>query len=137
LCAPTNEVYLNEPAALDLYRSLGDFSVGYLLGIAWSEAVQTALGSDLAGEARALLNDCLTGGWVKTITPVDFVLPQPRLATRDRYASRPATSTRRSRPCCAFGDLGVDDNVIGNAFEKIDAFRTGVIDGTDACLTQL
>ena len=35
------------------------------------------------------------------------------------------------------GDPGIDDNVIGNAFEKIDAFRTGVIDGTDACIAQM
>jgi hypothetical protein len=35
------------------------------------------------------------------------------------------------------GDASVDDNVIGNAFEKIDAFRTGVLEGTDVCLAQL
>ena len=66
LLASTSEVYFNEPAALDLYSSLGDFAVGYVLGTAWSEAVQSALGSDLVGERRALLNDCLTGGWVQT-----------------------------------------------------------------------
>jgi len=36
-----------------------------------------------------------------------------------------------------FADLRVDDDVIGNAFEKIDAFRNGVINGTSACLAQL
>jgi hypothetical protein len=137
LCASTNEVYLNEPAALDLYRSLGDFAVGYALGIAWSEAVQTALGSELAGEARALLNDCLTGGWVKTVTPIDFVLPQPRLATRDSVRISAGDLDEAIQTVLRVGDTGVDDNVIGNAFEKIDAFRTGVIDGTDACLAQL
>jgi hypothetical protein len=35
------------------------------------------------------------------------------------------------------GDAGAGDDVIGSAFEKIDAFRTGVIEGTDSCLTQL
>jgi predicted metalloprotease len=137
LCASTNEVYLNEPAALDLYRSLGDFAVGYALGIAWSEAVQTALGSELVGEARALLNDCLTGGWVKTVTPIDFVLPQPRLATRDSVRISAGDLDEAIQTVLRVGDTGVDDNVIGNAFEKIDAFRTGVIDGTDACLAQL
>ncbi len=137
LCASTDEVYFNEPAALDLYRSLGDFAVGYVLGAAWSEAVQSALGSDLVGEPRALANDCLTGGWVKTVTPIDFVLPQPRLATRDSVRISAGDLDEAIQTVLRIGDNSVDDDVIGNAFEKIDAFRTGVIEGTDACLAQL
>ncbi len=136
-CTSTNEVYFNEPVARDLYNSLGDFSVGYALGTAWSEAVQSALGSDLTGEPRALLNDCLTGGWVKTVTPIDFVLPQPRLATRDSVRISAGDLDEAIQTVLLVGDPGVDDNVIGNAFEKIDALRTGVIEGTDACLAQL
>lgn len=136
LCASTSEVYFNEPAALDLYETIGDFAVGYVLASAWSEAVQLALDSDLTGEARALLSDCLTGGWVKTITPVDFALPEPRLATRSVRIS-PGDLDESIQTVLAIADLGVDDDVVGNAFEKIDAFRTGVISGTDACLAQL
>ncbi len=136
-CASTNDVVFDEPVAFELYRSLGDFSVGYVLGLAWSEAVQTALGSPLTGETRALLNDCLTGGWVKTVTPVDFALPQPRLATRDSVRISAGDLDEAIQTVLRIGDNGVDDNVIGNAFEKIDAFRTGVIDGTDTCLAQL
>ncbi len=137
LCASTSEVYFNEPAAFDLYRALGDFAVGYVLGNAWSEAVQTALDSDLDGEPRALLNDCLTGGWVKTVTPVDFELPQPRLATRISVRLSAGDLDEAIQTVLRLGDASVDDNIIGNAFEKIDAFRAGVIDGTDACLAQL
>ena len=136
-CASTNEVLFNEPVALDLYQALGDFSVGYALGTAWSEAVQEALGSDLTGEARALLNDCLTGGWVKTVTPIDFALPQPRLATRDSVSISAGDLDEAIQTVLRFGDAGVDDNVSGNAFEKINSFRTGVLEGTDACLAQL
>ncbi len=137
VCASTNEVFFNEPVALDLYRTLGDFAVGYILGNAWSEAVQGALGSGLTGEPRALLNDCLTGGWVKTVTPIDFVLPQPRLATRDAVQISAGDLDEAIQTVLQIGDTGVDDNVIGNAFEKIDALRTGVIGGTDVCLAQL
>ncbi len=137
LCAPTNEVYFNEPAAFDLYLTLGDFAVGYLLGTAWSEAVQTALRSNLDGEPRALLNDCLTGGWVKTVTPVDYALPQPRLATRDSVRISAGDLDEAIQTVLRLGDSGIDDDVIGNAFEKIGAFRGGVIDGTDSCLAQL
>jgi predicted metalloprotease len=137
LCISTSEVYVNEPAALELYGTLGDFAVGYVLATAWSEAVQTALGSDLDGEARALLNDCLTGGWVKTVTPIDFALPQPRLATRDSVRISAGDLDEAIQTVLRLGDASIDDDVIGNAFEKIDAFRTGVIDGTDTCLAQL
>ena len=137
LCASTSEVYFNESAALELYRSLGDFAVGYVLGTAWSEAVQTALRSDLDGEPRALLNDCLTGGWVKTVTPIDFALPQPRLASRDSVRISAGDLDEAIQTVLRFGDLSADDDVIGSAFEKIAAFRVGVIDGTDACLAQL
>ena len=137
LCVSTGEVYFNEPVAYDLYLKLGDFSVGYLLGTAWSRAVQDALGSDLTGEARALLDDCLTGGWVKTVTPVDFALPQPRLATRDSVRISAGDLDEAIQTVLLLADPGIDDDVIGNAFEKIDAFRTGVIEGTDACLARL
>ena len=99
--------------------------------------MQEALGSDLTGEARALLNDCLTGGWVKTVTPIDFALPQPRLATRDSVSISAGDLDEAIQTVLRFGDAGVDDNVSGNAFEKINSFRTGVLEGTDACLAQL
>jgi predicted metalloprotease len=139
-CASTNELVVNEPAALDLYRSLGDFSVGYLLGSAWGEAVQDALDSPLTGEDRALMDDCLTGGWVRTVIPVETAqgieLPQPRFA--DRTSSISAGDLDEAiQTLLLIADLGSGDNELGNAFEKIAALRTGVIEGTDACLAQL
>ncbi len=128
---------MNEPVALDLYLTLGDFAVGYVLGGAWSEAVQIALDSGADGEDRALLNDCLTGGWVKTLTPIDFALPQPRLATRTSVRISPGDLDESIQTVLSIADLRIDDNVIGSAFEKIDAFRTGVLSGTAACLDQL
>jgi predicted metalloprotease len=139
-CATTGEVFVNEQAALDLYRSLGDFSVGYLLGSAWSEAVQTALGSDLRGEARELVNDCLTGGWVQTVilvdTPNGLDLPRPRAEGRTSTVSA-GDLDEAIQALLLMADPGNDDNVVGSAFEKIAALRTGVIDGTNACLAKL
>ncbi|MGA7758493.1 MAG: hypothetical protein WCA57_11685 [Ilumatobacteraceae bacterium] len=141
LCASTREVYFNEPAALDLYRSLGDFSVGYLLGIAWGESVQIALGSELTGEDRALLNDCLTGGWVQTVIPVPdgrgfLTLPEPRLEARTSSVSA-GDLDEAIQTVLLVADLDDDADEVGSAFEKIEALRTGVLDGTDACLAQL
>ncbi|NND73602.1 MAG: hypothetical protein HKN44_01215 [Ilumatobacter sp.] len=134
LCPSTDTVYLNEPAALDLYRqpTFGDFSIGYLIGIAWADDVQTALGSTLDGEARELANDCLTGAWVQTVIPVDFALPEPRDPDRTAVVS-PGDLDEAVRTAILIGDVAADDDVLGSSFEKIDAFRRGVIGGLDAC----
>src|SRR6056297_624090 len=132
LCADTGEVWFNEPVGRQLYDEFGDFTVGYLLGSAWSEAVQDAVGTGASGEERALLNDCLTGAWVNTVVPVDFQLPQPRLETREVRVS-PGDLDEAIQTLLIVADIGSDDNVIGDAFEKIDAFRTGVLGGLDVC----
>jgi len=136
LCPSTNEVYFNEREALQLYNAFGDFSVGYIVGWAWSEAVQLSIDSNLVGEPRELLNDCLTGAWVKTVVPIDFRLPQPR--SEDRLVSVSAGDLDEAiQTVILLADLSSSDNIVGSAFEKIDAFRQGVIGGLDACLPDL
>jgi len=134
LCPSSNTVFLNEPVARDLYEqnTFGDFSLGYLIGAAWAEAAQRSLGSTIEGERRELINDCLAGAWVQTVIPVDFQLPQPRAEGRTSIVS-PGDLDEAVRTAILIGDLGVDDNVLGSPFEKIDAFRDGVIGGLDAC----
>ncbi len=135
-CESSNTVYVNEVQALDVYESLGDFSVGYLVGSAWSEAVQTAIGTDLTGEPRALLNDCLTGAWVKTTIPIDGLLPEPRGVERTVRVS-PGDLDEAIQTVILVGDESSTDDVLGSAFEKIDALRTGVLGGLEVCLADL
>jgi predicted metalloprotease len=136
LCATTATVYLNEPVAFELYQqatTFGDFSIGYLLGTVWAEAVQIARDSELTGEARALRDDCLAGAWVRTVIPDENgMLPQPRLEERTAVVS-PGDLDEAVRTVILIGDAGADDDVIGSPFEKIDAFRSGVLGGLDAC----
>ena len=139
LCAETDTVYLNEPAAFALYQepTFGDFSVGYLIGIEWAEAVQLALDSPLAGEARALANDCLAGAWVNTVMLTDEgVLPQPRDPQRESAVS-PGDLDEAVHTAIQISDQSASDDVIGGAFEKIAAFRMGVLGGLDPCLAEL
>ena len=137
LCRQTSTVWLNLPLAEQRFNQLGDFAVGYVLGVAWAEAVQQALGSELTGESRELANDCLAGAWVQTVIPVDGGgLPQPR--PEERVASvSPGDLDEAIQTVLLIGDLGAEENVVGSAFEKIDAFRTGVLDGLDSCLARL
>jgi hypothetical protein len=86
------------------------------------------------------MNDCLTGGWVRTVIPVETAgrieLPQPRLQDRDSLISA-GDLDEAIQTVLLIADLGSGDDVLGNAFEKIAALRTGVLQGTDACLAQL
>lgn len=132
-CAATNEVMLDADFATELSLNplLGDMSVGYIISQAYSEAVQTAIATALTGEDRVLLSDCLTGTWVRDIVP-------------------PIPDDRENALLLSAGDLDeavviaivrsddtADTNVRGSAFEKIDAFRSGVLGGIDACAERL
>jgi predicted metalloprotease len=125
-CPSSRTVFLDEPLAHERYDDMGDFAIGYMLGTAWSEAAQESFGSPLAGEDRALINDCLTGAWTKTLVPEQGA-PNP-----DVYIE-PGDLDEAIQTALVVGDDGTDDDVLGSAFEKIASFRTGVLGGVDAC----
>jgi len=128
-CAADNVIYWDQDFALELSQDLltGDMSVGYLFSNAFSDAIQTALRSQKTGEPRALFNDCLTGAWVAYIVPP---IPETREDTLQLSAGDldEAVITAIAR-----SDASSDTNVSGSAFEKIDAFRTGVLGGLNVC----
>ena len=128
-CAANNTIFIDQQYAETLIADplLGDMSVGYLISQGYSENVQALLGSTLADEPRALLDDCLTGAWIRDDLP-------PTPAEEDRQLLLSAgdldeaivTSIVRS-------DATSDTNFEGSAFEKIDAFRAGVLGGMQSC----
>lgn len=147
LCSESDTVYLNEPVARGLYDRFGDFGPAYLIGIAWAEHAQNTSGSSLTGEERQLQNDCLTGAWVNTVIPVldergqpvldedGFIqLPQPRDPNRGASVSD-GDLTEAILTAIVVGDPEINTNVLGSAFEKIDSFRRGTLDGIATCST--
>ncbi len=128
-CAADNTIYWDEDYALELSQDplTGDMSVGYLISNAYSDAIQHALHSQKTGEPRALFNDCLTGAWVGFIVPP---IPDDRTDTLQLSAGDldEAVITAIAR-----SDASADTNVNGIAFQKIDAFRTGVLGGLNVC----
>lgn len=127
-CPSSNEVYFDEPYARELYDEFGDFSVGYLLGSAWADAAQERLDSELTGEERALVNDCLTGSWVSAMLPNELGLPTVGNATIE-----PGDLEEVVLTMLQIGDESRDENIVGSPFEKVDYFRTGAIGTLDAC----
>jgi predicted metalloprotease len=138
ICPADRTVVYDEPAVLELYREFGDFSLGYFFGIGWSEFAQRQLASPLTGEDRALLSDCFTGVWVRDITP-DQLGNTPRQGDRDgdgvddTVTSSPGDLDEAIQMAIITGDQGANVDVVGSPFEKIDAFRSGVLGGLSAC----
>lgn len=129
-CPGDNTIYWDQDVMLELSLDplTGDMSVGYLFSNAYSESIQVALASSRTGETRALFNDCLTGAWVAYIVPpIDFETREDTLQlSAGDLDEAVVTAIGRS-------DVSTDTNVVGSAFEKIDAFRKGVLGGLDVC----
>ena len=143
LCASTDTVAYDEPDLLDLYRTFGDFTLGYFYGVAWAERAQQFESSTLSGEPRALLNDCYTGAWTGDITPDTSGITVRRRDTDGDgvddagvITSSPGDLDEAIRMAIIVGDAGADVNAVGSPFEKIAAFRVGVLGGLDACRAQ-
>jgi predicted metalloprotease len=132
LCPATNEVFMDEPLARDLDDRFGDFVVGYILGGAWSEAAQLALGSTLQGEQRHLIDDCMTGGWAQSIVPdADGTTP------RKGAVIEPGDLDEAIQTALVLSDEASTDDVLGTGFEQIASFRQGVLNGLEACTSQI
>lgn len=138
VCPDERALFYDEPEVVSLYREFGDFTLGYLYGVGWGELAQRTIASPLTGEDRALRNDCYTGAWVRDITPDRFG-NTPRQGDRDgddeadTVTSSPGDLDEAIRMAILVGDPGADVDVAGSPFEKIEAFRTGVLGGLDAC----
>ena len=132
-CPADNTIHWDE----DVFGSLaadpltGDMSVGYLLSNAYSDAIQYALRSNRTGESRALFSDCLTGAWVGFIVPP---IPQDR---EDQLVLSAGDLDEAIITAIDRSDERTDTDVAGSAFEKVDAFRTGVLGGLNVCRTAI
>jgi predicted metalloprotease len=139
VCPSTNEVYVDEPFAEQLYNDpiegRADFAVGYLIATGWAERAQILLGSTLTGEQRALANDCLVGAWAADMLPGRPLRPEEGDA-RAGQAS-PGDLDEAVLAAITVGDPGAGDDRIGSAFEKIDSFRAGVLGGIPACIDRI
>ncbi|MDQ3176723.1 MAG: hypothetical protein M3Q72_04140 [Actinomycetota bacterium] len=128
-CQADGTVYYDESFMRELYDQFGDFGVGYVLGTAWSDAAQDLLESPFSDEPRSLLNDCLTGSWVRTILPDENDETSPTATAR----IEPGDLDEAVQTTLLIGDATADEDVAGTAFEKIDNFRDGALNGLEAC----
>lgn len=136
-CAADGTVYMDDGFARALYNDpivgSADFAVGYFIALAWADLAQTQLGSTLTGRERALTNDCLVGAWTLDL---DRDRP-PRPDDGDnRGVISPGDLDEAVVAAIEIGHVTADD-MLGSPFEKIDAFRSGVLGQIDACLDRI
>ncbi len=130
-CAADNTIHWDQDFAtgLSVDELTGDMSVGYLFSNAYAAAIQSAINSQVQGEQRALFADCLTGAWVASIVPP---IPEDRAS---QLVLSAGDLDEAIVAAIATSDERVDTDVNGSAFEKISAFRTGVLGGLNTCNT--
>lgn len=137
-CAADGVVFLDDNFARRLYADpivgSADFAVGYFIALAWADVAQTKLGSTLVGSERALANDCLVGAWTRDLDPQRPARTDEGL---DRGIISPGDLDEAVVAAIEIGDTSSSDDVLGTPFEKIDAFRAGVLGQIDACLDRL
>ena len=138
-CSDTNTIVYDDEYVRALYGLYGDMAFAYPIIGAYSDAVQTSLGSGLSGEPRELLNDCLGGAWVIDIVPSGIDADGFPVATNpDQEILLSAGDLDEVVQTAVLeGDTAADTNLVGTAFDKIDAFRDGVLAGLSGCQARL
>jgi predicted metalloprotease len=107
-----------------LYENIGDNALGMLLGDLFARAAQDRRGSSTTDRAGQLAVDCLAGSW-----------------TNDQLKRRPGQGLTLSpgdldeavAALLVFGRAGGEKSGT-SAFERIAAYRSGVLQGLSACV---
>jgi predicted metalloprotease len=131
-CPGDGIVYVEPDGARAYYDELGDFSIGYLMAYAWADAVQGLISSTLEGEPRVLVNDCLVGSFTRSGLPKAF---NPEAS--ENVSLSPGDLDEAVRTAIRIGDDTETTDEVGTPFQKIDAFRAGVISDLDGCQARL
>jgi predicted metalloprotease len=112
----------NGTTAPALYRRIGDYAVGMLLGDLFARAAQDRRGASTQDKAGQLAVDCLAGSWTNDLLT--------RTAQSDLRLS-PGDLDEAVSALLALGRAG--DSGGSTAFDRIAAYRKGVLNGLDAC----
>jgi len=131
-CAEDNFVAYDDVGLFpEVYDSLGDFAVGALYGSQYSLAAQNQFGiaPDDARDQN-LMADCMTGSWAASIFLQDRITDQDEVL---RLQLSPGDFDEAIKVLLALGSREEDGGTQGTGFERVTAFRKGVINGVEAC----
>ena len=134
VCPDTAEITVDADVARSVYDEIpGDFAVGYLIGVGYADLVLSILGADITGEDRRLMDDCLAGVWAGDILPTAENLAEVVPENVSRISLSAGDLDEAIRMAIFLGDETTDTDMMGTAFDKVDAFRQGVLYGPTGC----
>ncbi len=130
-CPASTTVFVEQTGIVEIYNNptLRDFGVGYVIATAWSEAVLDALGAAADGEERALAADCMVGSFAHSVLPEEF----NGIPIEGRAVLSPGDLDEAVSTAIAAGDESEDADDNGTPFDKVVAFRQGVLGQFSAC----
>ncbi|MEU8816837.1 neutral zinc metallopeptidase [Actinoplanes sp. NPDC048796] len=105
-----------------LHERIGDYAVGMLLGDLFARAAQDRRGAETRDRAGQLAVDCLAGSWTN-----DLLTRQDQ----DSLRLSPGDLDEAVSALLAFGRAS--DGSGPTAFDRIAAYRSGVLKGLSAC----
>lgn len=112
-----------------LYDEIGDFAAATLLGRAYASFVQERLDEPGTELQRSLQADCLTGTWAASM----FLADRPDASLR----MSPGDLDKAVMALLVSGDSAESVSngtaTIGSPFQRVEALRTGFMDGIAAC----
>jgi predicted metalloprotease len=112
----------NEQLGPALYQRIGDNAVGMLLGDLYAQAAQQRRGRSTEDRAGQLEVDCLAGSWTADLL---------RRGDTEEFRLSPGDLDEAVAALLAFGRAVPSGG--GSAFERIAAYRSGVLEGLTAC----
>ncbi len=112
----------------EVYDRIGDFGVSALYGTQFSLGVQDELGiAPKDPKEQNLLADCMVGGWAASI------FQENRLDQGAEFVLSPGDFDEAVAVMLAFSS-GESEDTQGTGIERVEAFRTGVLQGVGACV---
>jgi predicted metalloprotease len=106
----------------ELYQNFGDNAIGMLIGDLFARAAQDRRGASTQDRAGQLAVDCLAGSWTNSL-----LLRSPG----EGLTLSPGDLDEAVAALIAFGRAGDDSGP--SAFDRIGAYRDGVLQGAPSC----
>ena len=127
-CASDKMVYYSPALTKKAYDNFGDYAVVQLMGIAYSDAALDKIGSKTTGADRLKRQLCLSG----TFAGDAFRLTAEGKSTLGSNTLSAGDLDEAIAVLIAVGSSNaVIDTHVTDAFDRIDAFRKGVLDAVD------
>jgi hypothetical protein len=128
-CTDENIVVIDGANLVPLLEEIGDFAVAAEIARLYAINAQLQLGIDERDKATSLQADCLTGVWARASFPDEN--GDTQLGTEGELTLSPGDLDEGIQGFLTYGGERTDET--GTVFERVQALRTGFLDGITAC----